>query len=86
MFFLLFDENNEISKNHPKITFYGEKNFFREIAYIPIFWTKIKMVFLRKDVNSPRNGGNGIIYAILREKNELLWKVDTFLASFSFKT
>ena len=41
------------------------------------------MVFLRKDVNSPRNVGNGIIYAILREKNELPWKVNIFLA-FSF--
>ena len=41
------------------------------------------MVFLRKDVNSPRNAGNGIIHAILREKNELPWKVNIFLA-FSF--
>ena len=38
------------------------------------------MVFLRKDGNSPRNAVNGIIYAILREKNELPCKVNIFLA------
>ena len=41
------------------------------------------MVFLRYDVNSPRNAGNGLFYAILREKNELPWNVYIFLA-FSF--
>ena len=66
-----------------KLTFSVKRNFFREIAYIPFFWTKIKMVFLRKDVNSPRNARNRIIYAILRKKNELPWKVNIFLA-FSF--
>ena len=30
-----------------KLTFSVKRNFFREIAYIPFFWTKIKMVFLR---------------------------------------
>ena len=66
-----------------KLTFSVKKNFSREIAYIPFFWTKIKMVFLRYDVTSPRNAGKGIIYASLREKNELPWKVNIFLA-FSF--
>ena len=66
-----------------KLTFSVKINFFHEIAYIPFFWTKIKMVFLRYDVTSPRNAGNGIIYASLREKNELPWKVNIFLA-FSF--
>ena len=41
------------------------------------------MVFLREDFNSPRNAGKGIIYGILREKYELPWKVNIFLA-FSF--
>ena len=41
------------------------------------------MVFLRKDINSPRNAGNGIIHAILREKNEQPRKVNIYLA-FSF--
>ena len=41
------------------------------------------MVFLREGVNSARNAGNGMIYAILREKNVLPWKVNIFLA-FSF--
>ena len=66
-----------------KLTFSVKRNFYREIAYILFFWTKIKMVFLRLDVNSPRNAGNGIIHAILREKNELPWKFKIFLA-FSF--
>ena len=30
-------------------------------------------------MNSSRNAGNGIIYAIFREKNELPWKVNIFL-------
>ena len=51
------------------------------MAYIPFFWTKIKMVFNRYDVNYVRKAGNGIIYAILREKNELPWKVNIFFAS-----
>ena len=38
------------------------------------------MDFIRKDGNSPRNAVNGIIYAILREKNELPCKVNIFLA------
>ena len=38
------------------------------------------MGFLTLDVNSPRNTANGIIYAILREKNELPLKVNIFLA------
>ena len=29
------------------LTFSVKRNFFREIAYIPYFWTKIKMVFHR---------------------------------------
>ena len=33
------------------------------------------MVFLRQDVNSPKNAKKGIIYAILREKNELTLRV-----------
>ena len=76
------------AENHKKFNFSVKKNLFRDIAYIPFFWTKIKMVFLIKDINSPRNAGNGIIYAILREKNELPWKVIYFFLfpSFSFKT
>ena len=66
-----------------KLTFSVKRNFFLEIAYIPFFGTKIKMVFLWKDVSSPSNAGNGIIYATLREKNELPWKVYIFLV-FSF--
>ena len=66
-----------------KLTFSEKRNFFREIAYIPFFWTKIKMIFLRWDVNSPKNAWNGIFYAILREKNELPWKVNIF-PDFSF--
>ena len=43
------------------------------------------MAVLRWDVNSQGNAGNVIIYAILREKNELIWKVNIFLAlSFIF--
>ena len=60
-----------------------KRNFFREITYIPFFLSKKKMVFLRLVVISPKNAGKGIIYAILREKNELPLKVNTFLA-FSF--
>ena len=37
------------------------------------------MVFLRKDINSSKNAGKGIFYAILREKNELQEKVNIFL-------
>ena len=66
-----------------KLTFSVKINFFHEIAYIPFFWTKIKMVFLRYAVTSPRNAGNGIIYASFREKIELQWKDNIFLA-FSF--
>ena len=65
-----------------KWTFSVKRNYFREIAYIPFFWTKIKLVFNRYDVNSLRNAGNGIIYAILREKKEFPWKVNIFLAFF----
>ena len=48
----------------------------------------IFLFLIKTYVNSPRNAGNGIIYAILREKNELPWKVSTFLgfSSFSLKT
>ena len=66
-----------------KLTFSVIRIFFREFEYLPFFWTKIKMVFLRYDVNSPRNAGNGIICEILRDKYELPWKVNIFLA-FSF--
>ena len=58
------------------------KNIVKPLKPLKI-WTKIKMVFLRKDVNSPRNDGNGIIYAILREKKEFIWKVNILLP-FSF--
>ena len=51
-----------------KSTFSVKRNFFREIAYIPFFLTKKKMVIPRWDVNSRKNAENGIIYAILREK------------------
>ena len=34
-------------KNIEKWTFSVKNFFYRKIAYIPIFWTKIKMVFLR---------------------------------------
>ena len=77
------------AENHKKFNFFGEKKLFSWNCICCIFFlTKIKMVFLRKDVNSPRNAGNGIIYAILRGKNELPWKVIYFLLfpSFSFKT
>ena len=69
-------KSSKPSKNIKKNFF---SPFFRKIAYIPIFSTKIKMFFLRWDVNSPRNAGNGIIYAIFREKIELPLKVNIFL-------
>ena len=81
-FFIVWWKQWNKQKIIKKLTFPVKRNFFREIAYIPFFWTKIKMVFLRWDVNSTRNAGNGIIYAILREKNELPWKVNIFLAFF----
>ena len=67
-----------------KLTFSVKRNFFREIPYIPFFWTKKKMVFLRKDVNSSRNAGNGIIYAILRKKKNCHEKLIYFFKKKDF--
>ena len=38
------------------------------MAYIPFLLIIKNIVFLRWDVNSPKNAEKGIIYAILREK------------------
>ena len=72
-----------------KLTFSVKRNFLREIAYIPSFWLKIKMVFLRWDVNSPRNAGNGDnLCNFERKKMNCHEKLIYFplFPSFSFKT
>ena len=46
LFIFLWKQWNK-QKIIEKFTFSVKINFFREMAYVPFFWTKIEMVFLR---------------------------------------
>ena len=85
LFFLWKNWNKQIIIE--KSTLSVKRNFFREMAYIPFVLTKKKIVFLRWDLNSPKNAEKGIIYAIFRKKINCNKDLICFLlfSSFSIK-